>query len=198
MADAESVVANITDQQHAAEVEVALAGLTAAEHEQVVAALHDDGPITTSEAFHEIDEARQAADHRAEAAAVQHEQAQAADRGDYAAAHDHAAEVAYELQVAGDHGAEVGMQVVNAAHDTASLDNASWQQDIAHDDAVAAQSYADAGHHDTASMYADHAADHASVAADYGHAGDAGGSYASHDASSDASASHVDTSSATE
>jgi hypothetical protein len=171
--------ADVQPAPSAPDIEVTVVEVTHVEHEAViVTAHHDAAPVG--------DDAHVAAEHVAAAESLQHEQAQSAEHGDYALAHERAEEASYELHVAAEHGAHVDDHLIDAQHDVAALDEASWHASIAHDDAVAATSYDQVEHADAATVYADHGADHASMAAEHGHAGDAGGSYASHDLSHDA------------
>lgn len=192
MADSDSTLAQ-TNVQNDADVQVTLAGLSQAEHEQVVSAWHDDAPASISEAFQDIHDAQAASDAREAAAAHQHEQAELIDQGRYAEAREHASDAAYDLQVASDHGAHVDTQLVQAEQETASLDWASHHDAIAQDNAQSAADYYAHGDVDAGNMYAAHAGDSGAVAADYGATADHSSSY-----SADTSASHVDTSSATE
>lgn len=192
MADTDATTPTPQDVQSDADVQVALAGLSNAEHAQVVDAWHDDAPATTSEAFHEIEMAREAEAARQNADAHQHQQTELVEQGRYAEAHDGAVQAGYDLQVAHDQGAHVDTQLAQSDHEAASLDWAAHHDAIAQDDAASAASYAESGHLDTAAYYADQAHSTASVAADYGSAGDHA-SYAATDTTS-----HVDTSSATE
>ncbi len=170
------------------ELQVELAVLSPDAHEHVIEAVHDLGhDATTAEVEHIMQDVQAADAHMTAAEALQHDQAQAAEHGDFAAAHQLAGDAEYELHAAADHGATVDQPIVEAQHDEMALDNANWHQEIAHDNATSAESYADAGDaHNTAS-YAHDADAEATVAADYGHAGDHDSTYAAHDVSADTS-----------
>ncbi len=171
------------------DVTAVVATLSQLEGAQVIDAVHDLGhPATQDELDDLVQRAQEAEAHRGEAEALQHEQAKAAEQGDYARAHDLEHDAAYSLQAAADAGGHVGTAVIDALKEGVALDNADWQQQIAHaaaHDAVASADAGDAYHASAAAHVAD---DHAATAADYGHAGDHGGAMAVHDATTDASA----------
>jgi hypothetical protein len=170
-------------------LQVEVAGLSQGAHDQVVEALHDHGPVTEAEAAQLVHDAEAAQVHQNEADALQHEQAKAADRGDYEAAHELAGKAEYELHAAADHGANAEHPIVEAQREEVALDQASWEHGTAHENAVAADSYAQTGDVSHAADYAHQADAHETTAADYGHQGDHGGEYATHDNSHDAAAS---------
>lgn len=138
------------------------------------------------EATHAADELHAAEEHRAAADVLQHEQAIAADHGDYAHAHDLAWEAGYELHAVADHGGDpTGSGVIEGEHELQALDLAHWNQQIADENSTSAASYAASGDAHGAEVYEAVAESHAETAADYGHAGDHGGEYAAHDSSHD-------------
>lgn len=160
----------------------ALSGLNQHEHDQVMEAIHDIAPATQDELNHLVEQAQEADAHRVQAEELQHEQSQAAERGDFDHAHELAGNAAYELTAAADHGAAVDHPLVEAQKETAALDNADWHQAIAHEAAHDAGTYAATGDTSHADAYADVAGSHASTAADYGHAGDHEASTVAHEA----------------
>ena len=177
--------------------QIDIAGLSTAEEADVTHVLQDaadGGNLADLNLDHAILEAQAAEGARGEAETFQAAQAKAADAGDWASARDYADKAEYAMHEVRDHGGNVDdMEIIQAGHDEMNLDNAHWEQQIADDNAVTAQAYAEAGDADHAAQYADTAADHAQTAADYGAAGDQGGAYGDHtvDTSSsyDASAS---------
>lgn len=174
------------------EVQIELTVLSPGAHAQVIEAVHDLGhDASPDEVEHIMLDAQVADAHITAAEALQHEQSQAAEHGDFATANQLAGDAEYELHAAADHGATVDQPIVEAQHEEMALDNANWHQEIAHDDATSAESYADAGDAHNAESYASEADAHASVAADYGQAGDHDSTYdttyAAHDSSTDTS-----------
>jgi hypothetical protein len=151
---------------------------------QVQSALHDMN-ASAAEAIHAIDDAKIADEHVTQAEALQHEQAVAADSGDFANARDLAQHAEYELKAAEEHGRDVDHQIIQAQHDEEALTQADWQQQMAHAHAVAADSYAQSGDYDHAATAAEHADDDAATSSDYGHQGDHGGAHGSSDHSAD-------------
>jgi hypothetical protein len=152
--------------------------------EQVQDMLHEMN-AANAEAIHAIDEAKTADEHVAQAESLQHEQAAAADSGDFANARDLAQHAEYELKAAEEHGRDVDHQIIQAQHDEDALAQADWQQQMAHAHAVSADSYAQSGDYDHAATAAEHADDESASSSDYGHQGDHGGTHGSQDHSSD-------------
>ena len=167
------------------DVNALTAGLSHDAAGQVIEATHDLAAPTAEQVDDLVQKAQDAESHRVEAEALQHQQAKAAEEGDYARAHELQHNAEYNLQIAADSGAHVGAAVSDAQKEGAALDNANWQQQTAHEASQDAASYAASGDAHNASASAHVADDHASTAADYGHAGDHGGSTVSHDSSAD-------------
>ncbi|MEP6690362.1 MAG: hypothetical protein ABJD07_04350 [Gemmatimonadaceae bacterium] len=177
------------------DVSAATAALTQSASTQVVEAVHDLGhPVTQEELDDLVHKAQDADAHKIEAEALQHQQAKAAEEGDYHKAHELQHDAEWNLQAAADAGGHVGTTVVDAQKEGAALGNADWQQQIAHEAVHDSVAYAESGDLHTAANYAHIADDHAATAADYGHAGDHG-SVAAPDTSADAA---HDSSAATE
>lgn len=172
-----------------------IGALSAGEHQQVMDALQDhaaDGTLADVNVDHEVLQAEIAHDHQQHADALQAEQVEAIAEGDMAHAHELAGDAAWELSVAHDSGGHVQEALVEAQHDSASLDWAQHHQEIAADNAAAAADYAAHGDMDHAADYA-HAADsHGDAAGDYGHAADHGGTAEAHTDSSTGTDYHSD------
>ncbi|MEJ0061258.1 MAG: hypothetical protein WDM79_17575 [Terricaulis sp.] len=223
MPDDPESIEELLETSQGQEFQVDIAGLSTAEQANVANALReaaDDGALGDVNLDSVILDAQAAEDARSDAEYYQAEQAKAVDAGDWETAKDFAEKAEYSMEEVQDHGGDVAYaEVLEAEHDQMNLDNADWNQEIADDNAVTAEAYAESGDLATAEIYADSAASAAETAADYGAAGDQGGSYAdqtvdtssTYDASAtvatvdtsastvvDTSASTVDTSTATE
>lgn len=142
-----------------------------------------DGSLTHDQLQDEIHQAEEAQQHLDAAKEARDEQAHEAEAGHYDKAEDAAGHAAYELAQAHDEGGVADAQVVDAQKDHQALDNASWEQATAHEDASAAVAYYDAGDVHHGDQYADSAADHHDTADAHADHHDAGGSYGEHDAS---------------
>jgi hypothetical protein len=215
MPDDPESIEELLETSQGQEFQVDIAGLSTAEQANVANALReaaDDGALADVNLDSVILDAQAAEEARADAEYYQAEQAKAADAGDWETAKDFAEKAEYSMEEVQEHGGDVAYaEVLEAEHDQANLENADWNQEIADDNAVTAQAYAETGDLATAEIYADTAEAHAETAADYGAAGDQGGAYASqavdttstYDASAsvssvaDTSASTVDTSAST-
>jgi len=164
---------------------VAGMGTHAAEEVSVTLAEHiEDGTLTHDEIIDAWHDATTAEADQQHAHDLEHDQAVAADHGDYAHAEAMSSEAAQALHDAADHsqGAPDAQQQVEVqAHqddaEQQALSNAGWEQASAVDDAHSAAAYAASGDEHAAENYASHADDHASSASDYGHEGDHGGTY---------------------
>lgn len=177
---------------------VELASLNVAEHEHVVEAVHDLGHVPTQEEIDQIAHDAVIGDqHRVAADALQHEQAIKVEEHDYAAAQELNTKAGYELHEAHDVGTNVEHTMVAAEKEGAALGWAGLNQEVAHDQAVDAASYAASGDAAHAADSAQHAADHESTASDYGHQADHGGASAIHDSSHDVVPTETDGSTAT-
>jgi hypothetical protein len=163
--------------------DVQVAHLSAEGQEQVHEAMHDasaHGEVTADQAQDILDHAKEADGHRENVEAAHHQQAEAADQGDYTHANAAAHQAEYEAHAVQDAGGDAGHQVIQAEHDQQALDSAHGHQQSAHDEAQAAQHYAEAGSEAAAQTAADHAAADAHAAHQQGHAGDQGGAQADH------------------
>ena len=155
----------------------------ATQFEAVLAPHIADGTLNEDQIFEAKMDSESAHDAIESAHAAQHEQALAAERGDFDAARDHASDAAWDLKVADDHGAEAAHPTIDAQqyqeqHEVAALDSAAWEQSTAASYAHDAEASAAVGDYDHAAASADVAVGHAETAASYGDAGDHGGSVA--------------------
>lgn len=181
------------------------AGLSDMEQSNVMAALQkaaDEGGLEDFNVDNAVLQAQTAEEARAEAEALQAEQAKAVEEGDWEKAGDLAQQAEYKLEEVQENGGDVAYEEIKQNEDDqANLEWADYHQEIADDNADAAAAYAAEGDVETAEIYADSAADAAETASDYGAQADQGGTYAeqtvdtssSYDAS--ASVSSYDTSS---
>ena len=110
-----------------------------------------------------------------------HEQAVALAEGDFAKADDLAQAAGYEMHLVADDGAANSAEIIQSDHDQLNLSVATGEAEVAHDNAVTADSYAATGDADHAAQYAAVADTHADVAVASAGAADAGGTYATHE-----------------
>ncbi len=186
MAD-EILTENIAHLSHDLEVQIdSLSDEGQAQVYDAIEAASDAGGAVEVEDVHAaVADAQEADVHREAAVEHQHAQAEAADRGDYAAAHEHAVAAGYEIEAVADLGGED--HTIEQAHEIQHLDQAQWEQDTAHEHAVTAEDYAAHGDLATADTYAGLAAGHAETAAYHGGEGDHGGTYGATDSATDTS-----------
>lgn len=182
-------------QQEAADLDVELAGMSNAVNAAAVEAISsiepDDATAMVEQAQDIIDREQHAEIHRERADEIEALRAEAVDDGDFQTARELSAEAEYHLDVASELSSNPSAELVEAQHDTeaetAALDYADYHQDIADSNADAAAAYAGSGDMDTASQYADTAADGYESAGTYADAGGgavASTSYDSYDSSS--------------
>lgn len=183
MADTESI-AHLSD-----DLQVEIANLSeegqAQVYEAIEAASDVHGHVAGEDVEHAIEHAQEADVHREAAVEHQREQADAADRGDYETAHQHAVDAEYHIQAVADLGGEDHTTAQNA--EVAHLEWAEHHQEIANENAVAAADYADLGDMDHAQMHADMAVDHAETASYQADLGDHGGHYGQTSSTTDTS-----------
>ncbi len=189
--DAAAIPTDVTDY-----LDLTKAGLSsdeATQFEAVLAPHIADGSLDDMQVFEAKMDAEASHDAMERAHESQHEQALAAESGDYAAAREHANDAAWDLRVADEHGGEAAHPTIDAQqyqeqHEVASLDSAAWEQSTAavyeHD----AQANAAVGDYDHAAASADVAAAHVDTAASYADAGDHAGSIATTGAAESAGA----------
>ena len=160
--------------------EVEFAGLNENERDQVIEALSAAdlaGELGVTDVNDLILSAQNAEDNRQEAEEAREDQAEAADRGDYEEAHDHARDVQDSLQDAANQGGQLSEALIETDHDVLVLSEAEWQQEIADESVVDAIGYAEAGSEDGAEGAAQDADDAQDAADDYGREGDQGGTH---------------------
>jgi hypothetical protein len=142
-------------------------------------------------------ELQNAADHQQHADALEHQEAQHAQEGNYEAARDDAFNATWEH-----HGADSAAQGSDhsgqAQAEHSQMDWAVFEGGIAHDNAQSAEAYAAEGDHTKAEMYAEHAAEHQAASDEHGELGEHDGHMAVSDPSSevhhdDSGATHADT-----
>lgn len=161
--------------------QIEIASLSAGAQEEAIQAVHDaaaNGNLDDLDLDTVVNNARDADAARERSEADHVEQAKAAESGDFTRAEEYAHRAEYDLREVEDKGVDpvtAWQDAEHAGHDRDDLQTAEYHQEIAADDAASAAAYAAEGDTAHAEAYADHAADHAEVAADYGHAGDAGG-----------------------
>lgn len=164
------------------QMQIDTAGLSQMEQAQFMAALQKSADEGTLEDFNPdsvILDSQLAEEAREEAAAFKAEQAEAVAAGDWEKAEEMAENAEYAMEEVKDHGGDVAdSEILEAQYDQMELENADYHQEIADDNAESAAAYAAEGDLDTASIYADSAANEATLAADSGALADAGGTYA--------------------
>lgn len=158
------------------EVRVSIANLSEESQQQVLEAVEFADATNTSDQL-DVQQVVQDADavdyHRAQADEYQQLQAKAASDGNWDEAREYAAKASGELDSVADHGGS-DVPAAEAQQDVAQLDNASWEQRQANENARAATSYADAGDTDAAQVYASGAGHHQVLADESGHDGISG------------------------
>lgn len=164
------------------QLQIDMAGLSQMETANVMAALQkaaDDGGLESLDTGSILLDAQAAEDARGDAEMYKHEQAKAAEAGDWESAKEYAEKAEDAMLEVKEHGGDIAdAEILEAQYDQMDLDNADWHQEIADDNAEAAVAYAESGDLDAAQVYADSAASEATTAADFGASADAGGSYA--------------------
>ncbi|MEZ6023882.1 MAG: hypothetical protein R3C16_10835 [Hyphomonadaceae bacterium] len=186
------------------QLQIDMAGLSDMEQANVMAALQkaaDEGGLETVDTNDVYLNAQVAEEKREEAEMYQAEQAKAVEAGDWETAKEMSEKAEDAMLEVEEYGGDVdGAEIIQAEHDQIDLDYADYHQEIADDNAATAEAYAEEGDLETASIYADSAADEATVAADLGAGADQGGVYAdqtvdtSSSFDSTATASTIDTS----
>ena len=154
--------------------EVELASLNEDEEEQVVEALREaemSGELQVTDVDHVIAEAEAAENNRLETEEAQQLQAEAADRGDYQAAREHAETAQNEIQDAIGQGGQYSEAALEIDHDVQVLSEAEWQQEIADETVVDAVAYAEGGSESGTEAALDDAEDAQTAADDYGQSG---------------------------
>ncbi|MEM1139273.1 MAG: hypothetical protein AAGH45_05255, partial [Pseudomonadota bacterium] len=123
------------------------------------------------------------------------EQAQATEAGDYATALEHARDAETALYDAKSEGAEVTAEYDDTVSDVNDLDFASWNAEIAEENAIDAVAYAEEGMMDEAEIYADASAAAQSTADDQAFDSTLSDGYPTMDTSTDYASSSYDSSS---
>lgn len=180
----------VTSEEVIETYEVELAGLSDGERDQVIDALREAeavGELGVTDVDDVILDAQITDDNREDAEEAQREQAEAAEDGDYEKANDRAEEVQDNLADAEAHGGQFAEARQEADHDVLVLSEAEWQQDIADENVVEAEGFAEEGMDASADEAADDAEDAQDSADDYGEEGDQDGVYGDHSIYSDGS-----------
>ena len=175
-ADQEPTAEHVAEEHYSVE----LAGLTEGAQDQVIDALRDaelDGTLDEVDMNGLMADAANADAARQQAEVFRHEQAAAAEGGDYATAREHARQVEGELADARSQGGRLEEAVRETEHDVVELDQAEWQQQIAEDQADSAEAYAETGDEAAADAHVEDAASSDADAEAYGEEADQGGAY---------------------
>jgi hypothetical protein len=189
--DAAAIPTDVTD--YLENTRVVLSSDEATQFEAVLAPHVADGTLDENQVYEAKLDAEATHDAMERAHESQHEQALAAENGDYAAARDHASDAAWDLRVADEHGGEAAHPTIDAqqyqeGHEIMALDSAAWEQSTAAGYEHDAQANAAVGDYDHAAASADVAAAHVDTATSYADAGDHGGSVATTGAAESAGA----------
>lgn len=195
MAEELNAAATLSDSMQY-DVDIARASLNHDEQVQfdaAVAAHAADGTLDDNAIFHAQQDALQSQASLDHARETQHEQAEAAERGDLRAARELSHDAEYDLRVAEDHGADAAHPTLDAQQDhqyadTQALDHGAREQDTAAVYQADADAHAASGDLAHAAYAEDAAIAHADTAAYDAGAGDHGGSYATASTTADAGA----------